>query len=132
MVDLDVRKRRIAFFVLLGVALSAFIVGIVVTVLALESATTWLVAMLAVMVVALALEILLFFWGESRAFDEKGEWHEWEAEARGGKEILLRCSACRETFTLLDTGERPLRHACPHCGRSGVLREPRPPAPAEG
>lgn len=33
----------------------------------------------------------------------------------------LRCEACGTTFDVPDTGQRPLVHVCPGCGRKGVL-----------
>ena len=32
------------------------------------------------------------------------------------------CSQCHTTFTITDTGVRPLRYTCPNCGKEGVLR----------
>jgi predicted RNA-binding Zn-ribbon protein involved in translation (DUF1610 family) len=38
------------------------------------------------------------------------------------KRLKLRCGGCKEVFTIEDTGERPLRRACPYCGRTGEVR----------
>lgn len=38
------------------------------------------------------------------------------------KKLKLRCGGCREVFSIEDTGERPLRRPCPHCGRVGEVR----------
>lgn len=37
------------------------------------------------------------------------------------KKIKLRCPGCKEVFSADDDGQRPLRTACPHCGRKGVI-----------
>ncbi len=37
------------------------------------------------------------------------------------KRVKLRCSGCGTVFALEDTGERPLRHRCPGCGKKGKL-----------
>ena len=37
------------------------------------------------------------------------------------KKIKLRCGGCKEVFSIEDTGERPLKRACPHCGRVGKI-----------
>lgn len=37
------------------------------------------------------------------------------------KKIKLRCGGCKEVFSIEDSGERPLRRACPHCGRVGQI-----------
>ncbi|HHF56165.1 MAG TPA: hypothetical protein ENL42_04535 [Thermoplasmatales archaeon] len=47
-----------------------------------------------------------------------------------GKEIKIvsevikkvMCSQCHTTFTISDTGVRPLKYTCPNCGKEGVLR----------
>lgn len=38
-----------------------------------------------------------------------------------GKKLKLRCGGCKEVFTIEDTGERPLKRACPHCARIGKI-----------
>lgn len=38
------------------------------------------------------------------------------------KRLKLRCGACKNVFALDDTGERPLRHRCPSCGKLGEIR----------
>jgi predicted nucleic acid-binding Zn-ribbon protein len=38
------------------------------------------------------------------------------------KKIKLRCGGCKEVFSIEDTGERPLKRACPSCGRMGMIR----------
>jgi predicted RNA-binding Zn-ribbon protein involved in translation (DUF1610 family) len=35
--------------------------------------------------------------------------------------LHLRCESCGTTFDVPDTGERPLVHVCPGCGRKGIL-----------
>lgn len=37
--------------------------------------------------------------------------------------LHLRCGECGTTFDVVETGERPLAHVCPGCGRKGVLTE---------
>lgn len=37
------------------------------------------------------------------------------------KKLKLRCGGCKEVFSIEDTGERPLKRACPHCGRIGKI-----------
>lgn len=120
--ELSLKARRAAFVVLLVIALAALAVAIVVTVSASADAGTWLIAAVVVLVLALAGELLLLVFRAPNKIDEGGDWYAWESESKG-EEILLRCPNCKETFTLLDTGERPLKHACPHCGRPGVLND---------
>ena len=122
--ELTVQQRRKAFFGLLAVAVVAFLVALVATLAAVPNAGAWLVGAVILLMLALGGEIVLLVWGETKRFDDEGEWYAWENEARRAQEVILRCSNCRETFTLMDTGERPLRHACPHCGVTGVLKEP--------
>jgi predicted RNA-binding Zn-ribbon protein involved in translation (DUF1610 family) len=38
------------------------------------------------------------------------------------RRLKLRCGGCKEVFVIEDTGERPLRRPCPHCGRMGEIR----------
>lgn len=38
------------------------------------------------------------------------------------KRLRLRCGGCKEIFAIDDSGERPLRRPCPHCGRTGEIR----------
>ena len=35
--------------------------------------------------------------------------------------LHLRCGECGTTFDVPDTGQRPLTHVCPGCGRNGTL-----------
>ena len=44
------------------------------------------------------------------------------AEPAPVKRLKLRCGGCREVFSIDDSGERPLRRPCPHCGRVGEVR----------
>lgn len=37
------------------------------------------------------------------------------------KKLKLRCGGCKEVFVIEDSGERPLKRPCPHCGRTGVI-----------
>lgn len=130
--ELTVERRRIAFIALLVVAGLAFLVALGATLAASANAGAWLIGSVVVIGLALAGELVLLVWGEQRRFDEAGgEWYDWEKEGKRAEELLLRCPSCKQTFSLLDTGERPLRHSCPHCGRAGVLREPRAPARVE-
>ena len=32
------------------------------------------------------------------------------------------CNSCHTTFTITDTGVRPMKYVCPNCGKEGVLR----------
>lgn len=127
--ELSLKARRIAFVVLLVVALAALAVALWATLSARADAGTWLIAAVVVLVLALAGELVLLVFREKSSVDEGGDWYNWESQTKG-EEILLRCPNCKETFTLLDTGQRPLKHACPHCGRQGVLNEK--PAPSKG
>lgn len=43
------------------------------------------------------------------------------APAAGVRKLKLRCGGCKEVFSIEDTGERPLKRGCPHCGRMGVI-----------
>lgn len=56
------------------------------------------------------------------------DWYDEEADLEEADEdevvgipetIALRCPRCTNVFNLQDTGERPLRHTCPHCGATG-------------
>lgn len=38
------------------------------------------------------------------------------------KKLKLRCGGCKQVFAIDDTGERPLRNRCPHCGRMGEIK----------
>ncbi|MFA5861556.1 MAG: hypothetical protein WDA16_07660 [Candidatus Thermoplasmatota archaeon] len=38
------------------------------------------------------------------------------------RRLKLRCGGCKEVFVIEDSGERPLRRPCPHCGRMGEIR----------
>lgn len=33
-----------------------------------------------------------------------------------GTEVTINCRDCHRDYVITDTGERPLLHACPHCG----------------
>jgi predicted nucleic acid-binding Zn-ribbon protein len=33
-----------------------------------------------------------------------------------GNEVTINCRDCHKDYVITDTGERPLLHACPHCG----------------
>jgi DNA-directed RNA polymerase subunit RPC12/RpoP len=37
------------------------------------------------------------------------------------KNLRLRCGGCKQIFSIEDTGERPLKRPCPHCGRMGQI-----------
>ena len=37
------------------------------------------------------------------------------------RKMKLRCGGCKEVFSIEDSGERPLKRACPHCGRMGQI-----------
>lgn len=37
------------------------------------------------------------------------------------RKLKLRCGGCKEIFSIDDSGERPLRRGCPHCGRMGQI-----------
>lgn len=128
--ELTIEQRRVAFIVLSAVAVASFIVALAATLIASASASAWLYGSAIVLVLALAGEIFLLVWGENKEFDEDGDWYEWEDEATPVDELLLRCPGCSETFTVSDSGERPLRHECPHCGRAGVIRGAAPGAGA--
>lgn len=120
--ELSLKARRVSFVVLLVIAIAALAAALYATFSARADASTWLIASVVVLVLALAGELVLLVFREPSKVDEGGDWYDWESQSKG-EEILLRCPNCRETFTLLDTGERPLKHACPHCGRQGVLND---------
>ncbi|MHB8604505.1 MAG: FmdB family zinc ribbon protein [Thermoplasmatota archaeon] len=127
--ELTVEKRRTWIIALLAVAIIAFLAAVAVLFTAPDNPGPWLVGALVLLVLALAGELFLLVYSESKKFDEQpADWYEWEKETRGTEELLLRCSNCRETFTVLDDGTRPLHHTCPHCGRAGVLRDAPPPS----
>lgn len=49
---------------------------------------------------------------------------------KGAREIKIvsealkkvACNNCNTTFTISDTGVRPLKYTCPNCGKEGVLK----------
>lgn len=45
-------------------------------------------------------------------------------EAGAEDTISLRCPKCMNVFSLQDPGERPFRHACPHCEVQGIYNGP--------
>ncbi len=116
--------RRTLYWSLGGVALAAFVVAIVVTVLAIDSAPAWLVGALVVIILCLIAEIVLFFIGRKReetvAFEPEEEDHTHFGSAKG-KDLLLRCSTCSNTYSASDDGRRPLATLCPHCGQRGMV-----------
>lgn len=121
-------RTRVALFgILLAVAIAAILVAVLYTLWYPRQAPTVLKIVVAVLFVALLGEIWLLVAGRGQRFDEEGEWRDWQSEtAAASRELLLRCTTCGNTFPVIDTGERPLRHTCPHCGRVGVLKEPAP------
>lgn len=127
-------RKRLLMMILMGVAVAAFLTALAATLLAPDGATTWLIVALAILALAVAGELVLLVWGDSREFDEKGEWYDWEKEAKkaAARDLLLRCTGCNQTFPVKDTGERPLRITCAHCGKSGVLKAPTQARPPQG
>lgn len=124
------RTRGGLFGGLLAVGLAAVLVAVLYVVVFPREAATVLKIVLAILALVLVGEIVLLVVGRSKAFDEDGEWRDWQEETKAAaRELLLRCPTCGNTFPVMDTGERPLRHTCPHCGRIGILRESVDPAP---
>ncbi|HWG89233.1 MAG TPA: hypothetical protein VNZ52_00140 [Candidatus Thermoplasmatota archaeon] len=121
--NLTKERKRLLMMAFMGVAGFALLLALGGTLLA-EDPTPWLVTALALLALALAAELVLLVWGDSREFDRNGEWYDWEKEANraGARDVLLRCTGCNKTFPVKDTGERPLRTQCTHCGKSGVLK----------
>ena len=76
--------------------------------------------------IALMLVLMLFLYAAApRMVDEVAPM---AGAAPSGTEIVLTCAQCRQSYTVPDGGERPLYHACPHCGHSDVVGE----APLDG
>lgn len=38
------------------------------------------------------------------------------------KKLKVRCGGCKNVLSIEDTGQRPLRHRCPNCGKLGEIR----------
>lgn len=124
-------RRRALTWTLMGVALVTLLVAVAVWLATPEYAVTAFIVAAVVFLLVLVAELALLLVGEAIPFDEQGEWHKYTEEATRppGEELLLRCTGCGDVFTVIDTGVRPLRHACPHCGKIGVLKAP-PAAPS--
>lgn len=124
--DLTVERRRQIFMVLAAVAALAFLFALVPTLLALPSAPSYLVIAVVVLAVDIIVMLVVLLYGETEEFDEDAVWTEEEERYQEpepeGQELLLRCKHCGEVFPVLDDGSRPLRHTCPNCGTSGILR----------
>ncbi|MHB8585318.1 MAG: FmdB family zinc ribbon protein [Thermoplasmatota archaeon] len=147
---MELRTRRILLWTLLGIAILALFAAGTAILFPNDSSVSLLEGALVVLLLALAGEVVLILMARAEAPQEpEEEWTAAEAAtaspsaAQGPAspapapkplpEILLRCTSCGNVFTVVDTGERPLRHACPHCGRVGILRDvPADAAPPGG
>ena len=125
-------RRRALTWGLMGVGALTIAVAVVVWLAATKYATTAFIVALVVLLVILVAELALLVVGEAIPFDEQGDWHRYTEEATRppSEELLLRCTGCGDVFTVIDTGVRPLRTPCPHCGKVGVLRQPASGSPA--
>lgn len=122
--------RRTLMLAFAGVAVAAFLVAVVVTILAPANALGWLVAALVVLALALVGEVVVLFLNDEGPHKprrvpgtEPGS-RQGPASVEKGDDLLLRCSHCSKTFTTFDTGARPLPTLCPHCGQRGVIDAP--------
>lgn len=127
-------RRRALTLGIMGAAVVVVLAAILTIAFAPEQGRLALILALVFLVAALVAELVFLLVGEAIPFDEQGTWHKYAEEATSppGEELLLRCTACSEVFTVIDTGARPLRHACPRCGKVGVLRAPPSAAPPTG
>jgi predicted RNA-binding Zn-ribbon protein involved in translation (DUF1610 family) len=143
----DPRTRKIFFWTLFGISVLAVVAAVSDLFFNPDAAVPVLEGALVVLILALGAEIVLVLLERDRTFEEEMN-AEMQAEPSAGpaapamvgasaaasampasRELLLRCTTCGNVFAVEDTGERPLRHACPHCGRVGVLRSPPAEAP---
>lgn len=119
-------RRRTLTWALMAVGLVTIVVAVTVWLTVTKYATTAFLVALVVLLLVLLAELALLVVGEAIPFDEQGDWHRYTEEATrpAGEELLLRCTGCGDVFTVIDTGARPLRTPCPHCGKIGVLKAP--------
>lgn len=113
-------ERRGNSLVVLGLAALLVIVGVVTAVQDYSGAGAVLLVVIVLLVLALVFEGLIFATGAPAAAAQAAS--AVPAGPAAAKSVKLRCGACKEVFTVQDTGERPLYHSCPHCGSQGVLR----------
>ncbi|MGQ0534935.1 MAG: hypothetical protein ACT4PT_02555, partial [Methanobacteriota archaeon] len=120
-----------------GVGLVVVLVGIAGALLDWGLTLSWVLVVLAVL---LFVGIVVVQYGPARtgvaATAESGREDEYGAEGAAEEytpameerppavPLKLKCGNCQTVFTVQDTGERPLYHSCPGCGRQGVLRTP--------
>ena len=77
------------------------------------SLKTWSIIGIVLYLVFIAIEIIFYL---SQPHEEK----EVKIVTEAIKKVV--CSNCKTTFTIKDTGVRPLKYTCPNCGMEGVLR----------
>lgn len=125
-------RRRAFTWGLMGLGLLTIVVAVAVWLTATKYATIAFVVALVVLLLVLVAELALLVVGEAIPFDEQGDWHKYAEEATrpSGEELLLRCTGCGDVFTVIDTGVRPLKTPCPHCGKIGVLKQAPSGSPA--
>lgn len=138
-------QRRVASYVVLGLAVAIVAAGFIVWAL-LESTPDWVYwALVAALGLVLAFMVVVLFTEprvttadapETAAAAAAGpvpEASSTETTAPTAFEpriLTLRCGDCGTIFDVTDTGERPLYHTCPGCGAEGALRDPVEAAPA--
>jgi predicted nucleic acid-binding Zn-ribbon protein len=122
------RQRRSASLAstIAGAALIGF--GVLVMALGGGQLAMWvIVALLALLLVFQALVVVTGLKQQSlSAGAGAGAWESAyappsQAPTPVGPSLTLKCSSCGTVFDVTDTGERPLRHACPGCGAKGEL-----------
>lgn len=84
----------------------------------------WITIFSLLLVAFLVWLLVLFF--TTPADHTAQEWYDddWEADEEVEavpETITLRCPRCTNAFNVVDTGERPLRHICPHCSAKGLF-----------
>ncbi len=78
------------------------------------SLKSWSIIGMAIYILFLILEIIIYI------STPKKEIKEIKIVSEALKKVF--CSNCKTTFTISDTGVRPLRYTCPNCGMEGVLK----------
>jgi len=77
------------------------------------SIKTWSIIGIALYLIFILIEAIFYL---SQPHEEK----EVKIVTEAIKKVV--CSNCKTTFTIKDTGVRPLKYTCPNCGMEGVLR----------
>ncbi len=120
--ELTPPQRRNAIIGLLALAGFAFLLALVPTLLAWGAAGAYILTAVVLLALALVGLLVILLWSETADLDAWTEAEEDALAEEEAEEFLLRCKHCGEVFSVLDDGTRPLRHSCPRCGTTGVIR----------